>query len=348
MPRTIVVAAVQMDVKPAPIAERLARAGQLIADASSVGSNLVVLPELFNTGYAYEKENFARAEPADGETLRWMKYKASHFQVHLAGSLLLRDDGKIYNAMFIIAPDGQAWRYDKNYPWGWERAYFCPAQRGPGQITVAHTRLGNLGMLICWDAAHLNLWRKYAGRVDMIVICSSPPQIGNPTFWLPDGTRLSSGQLGLLWRQVKGQANQIFHTMIAEQAAWLGVPVANSASCGKFESQVPNGIASLLSVAPGQPRLLRYLSRAGRMRVTTGMVNACRIVSREGETLAYRSQAGGEGFIIAEIELPSQLPQPRKRQPTTRASHLSYILSDLLLPILMLRIYRNGVTKSRL
>src|SRR5512142_1625230 len=93
--RTLHVAAVQMDARPAQTDLRLYRADQIIQDAVQVGAELVVLPELFNTGYAYVNENFQRAEPMDGPTVTWMKRTAHHMGVHLAGSLLVLDEGEI-------------------------------------------------------------------------------------------------------------------------------------------------------------------------------------------------------------------------------------------------------------
>ena len=72
MPKTIQIAAVQMDARPAPTPERLARAENLVAQAAHSGAQLVVLPEVFNTGYEYSDQNFARAEAPDGQTASWM------------------------------------------------------------------------------------------------------------------------------------------------------------------------------------------------------------------------------------------------------------------------------------
>jgi hypothetical protein len=336
-----------MDVRPAPTPERLARAGRLAASAAEAGAHMVVLPELFNTGYVYAQETLARAEPVSGITLDWMKLTAYHHRIHLAGSLLAQENFEIYNAMFIVAPDGKTWRYDKTYPWAWERGYFRPARAGSGQNAVAHTELGDLGMLICWDVAHPNLWQRYAGQVDMLVICSSPPLPDDLTFWLPDGSCLTGSQIGRLGWLIKGEANRVFGIMLAEQAGWLGIPTANSAACGMLDSPVPNAAACLLSVALARPGLLRNLPQAGLIRMTAPMVDTCRIISQMGETLGHRPQAGGEGFVMAKVDLPEQRFQPPGPQPVSRVSRLSYFLSDWLLPALMLPVYRKGIKEAQ-
>ncbi len=358
--RRVHVATLQMDVQPAHTDLRLYRADQLIQDAVQLGAELVVLPELFNTGYVYSNDNFQRAEraaglaggvaggAAEGSTLTWMKRTARRMGIHLAGSLLLLDDGEIYNAMFIIAPDGRTWRYDKSYPWGWERGYFREnKQKGAQRAVIADTALGRLGMLVCWDAGHPEMWRYYAGYVNMMVICSSPPRVTDPTFCLPPDIVLAGDRLGALWASRKDEASQVFGAMLDEQARWLGVPVANSVGCGTFESRVPNGTATLLGLVSGAPGLVRYLPRAGELTVRSEMVDACRIVSGEGKTLAHRSQARGEGFAIAEVTLPERRPLPQGPQPDGRLSHLSYFVSDTYLPRSMHAIYEHGLKQIR-
>lgn len=160
------IAAVQMDANPAPTADRLARAERLVTGAVESGAQLAVLPELFNTGYSYNVENHARVETMDGPTATWMRDIAARLDIHLAGSLMLLDQGGVYNALLLFAPDGRLWRYDKVYPWGWERGSYRGSRQDP-RVTVAETDLGHIGLLVCWDAAHLNLWKLYAGRVDL-------------------------------------------------------------------------------------------------------------------------------------------------------------------------------------
>jgi predicted amidohydrolase len=328
MQRTIQVANVQMDICPAPTDERLYRADQLIFDAVQTGAELVVLPELFNTGYSYSDENDHRAEPVDGATIHWMQRTARRQHVHLAGSMLLRENGEIFNAMFIVAPSGQAWRYDKCYPWAWEHAYFRPSLRqGVERAVVAHTDLGDLGMLICWDAAHPELWMAYAGQVDMMVICSSPPHITRSILTLPSGASIHADRLGILSQQIQDDDLRAFGEMLEEQTAWLQVPVASCMPSGQFKSSLP--------AAPGLGRLLP------QGEITAPVVEANRILSAEGKTLVRGSLSSGECYITTEVWLAENKPQPQARQPKSRLSKTAYYLSNSLLRGLMQPVYQQ-------
>ena len=88
------VAAIQMEANSAPTAERLARAERLVVSAVEAGAQLVLLPECFNTGYTFSEENHARVESIDGPTATWLHETAARYSIHLAGSLMLLEQGE--------------------------------------------------------------------------------------------------------------------------------------------------------------------------------------------------------------------------------------------------------------
>ena len=344
MVRKLKVAAVQMDANPGPITERLARAGVLVAQASQSGARLVVLPELFNTGYAYTDANFQLAEPMDSMTSIWMKTKASQFNVHLAGSLMLVEDGEIYNALLLFNPAGRMWRYDKCFPWAWEHGYF----RGRvNSKTVARTELGDLGMLICWDAGHRSQWKQYAGQVDMMVIASCPVGGSDPVYHFSDGKQLTLKDFGPAFASFKGSGRRTFVDMVNQQTAWLGVPCVSAVGMGQIRTKIPRGCATLFSMFILAPWTARYLSQADKMEMSCQMVEACKVVGADGQVAAERAQSQGEGFAIAEVTLPEVKPSPRGAQPAAPLSRFFYFASDISIPSLMRRVYKKGLAKFR-
>ncbi len=337
-----------MDANPAPIAERLTRADRLVTEAAKAGAQLIVLPELFNTGYAYTNANHHLAESPTGPTVTWMKETATHLNIHLAGTLMLLDQDEVYNALLLFAPDGRAWRYDKNYPWGWERGYF----RDGNRITVAETDLGSrgqptsVGMMICWDTAHAELWRRYAGRVDLMLICSCPPDVSNPTYHFPNGDSLTFDDMGPLMASMKGSARLLFGDTINQQTAWLRVPAVNTVGCGHIKTAIPNGLGTLLTFLPAAPWLVKYLPQAKKMEMSCAITQGCKVVDASGQVLTELTQEQAETFTIAEVTLAAKKARPRKPQPTPLVSFFTYLTSDVLLPSLTVSTYRKGLRRA--
>lgn len=341
--RRTLLATAQLDVTPAPVLERLGRAEALIVQAARSGAQLVVLPELFNTGYAYRDENFALAETADGPTARWMKRLSSRLRIHLAGSLLLRDGQDVYNALLLTAPDERVWRYDKVYPWGWERAYF----RERRAIGIAETELGAIGMMLCWDMAHAELWRQYAGRVDLMLACSCPPNIADCVYSFPDGSRVTSAQIGPVMGSVRRSPAQVFVDTPAQQTAWLGVPFVGSTACGTACTPIPNPVGSFLGLLLTAPWLVRYVPQCKHIEVTAEVVEAARILAADGRQLVGLRNTEGETFALAEVSLPDNRPQPRRPQPKPPVPWLAYFVSDRLLTTLSRGTYARGMRNLR-
>jgi predicted amidohydrolase len=339
MTRHIKIAAVQMEGTPQPTAERLRRAEALVAEAAEGGAQLVVLPEVFNTGYHYSDSNLDCAEPIDGPTVTWMKATTAKYQVHLAGTIFLLDHVDIYNAMLLVAPDGQTWRYDKVYPWGWERAY---NRDGHGPM-IADTTLGKLGMLICWDSAHPELWHQYAGQVDAMVVCSSPPQMPHLAVTFPGGEQLSP-DANLVTREAGRGGDDIFGKLLRAQAANLGVPVVNTTHTGRFVTHVPAAAPVLAMFLATQPQLWHYIKQAEQVQLESDYYNETYVADAWGTVLA-QVPAEQEGWVLAEVELADTPPQPAGPQPKFGISPMSYVFSDVLIPAMMVPLYRAGVRR---
>ena len=74
---------------------------------------IVVLPEMFNTGFTLNVEKLA--EPMHGETFAWMKKIASQKKIILTGSIIIEEDGKYFNRLIWMQPNRQFGFYNKRH-----------------------------------------------------------------------------------------------------------------------------------------------------------------------------------------------------------------------------------------
>lgn len=94
-----------------PIQNRLNFASKI--DAISDPVNLIVLPELFTTGFTMNVvEN---AETMSGDTLKWMCGIAAKNQAAIVGSIIISEQNKYHNRLVFVRPDGSFETYDKRH-----------------------------------------------------------------------------------------------------------------------------------------------------------------------------------------------------------------------------------------
>lgn len=320
MSRQVTLAAIRMDAAPAPTESRLERAEKLVAQAAARGAQIAVLPEVFNTGYEYHDRNYSLAEPIDGQTVSWLKSAARKYNLYLAGSLLLREPDGIYNAMLLVAPEGETWRYDKSYPWCWERAYFRPRKH---PIAPAETELGKIGMLICWDTAHPNLWAAYAGKVDLMLISSCPPFLHEMTVRFPDGNSVHAAGLGPLMNAIYHNAGNIFGELLIQQSVWLGVPTLQTTGGGKFQSRLSRPRLSFAGFLAARPDAWKYIPDAENIVIEAGYFDQTFIAGANGQVLA-RTTIDGDDLAIAQAQLAGKTPFPQGPQPKMDLYPITY------------------------
>jgi omega-amidase len=76
-------------------------------------TDLIVLPEMFNTGFSMNAEKLA--EPMNGKTMQWMNATAQKFNCVVTGSLIISENGKYYNRLIWMRADGSFEKYDKRH-----------------------------------------------------------------------------------------------------------------------------------------------------------------------------------------------------------------------------------------
>ena len=79
-------------------------------------TDLVLLPETFNTGFPVDPIKFA--ETPDGPTMTWMKAKAQELDAVVCGTFLLNVDGHYHNSLVWMRPDGSYELYHKRHTFG--------------------------------------------------------------------------------------------------------------------------------------------------------------------------------------------------------------------------------------
>jgi predicted amidohydrolase len=122
-----------------------------LALAASVGADLVVLPELWSSGYVFSShaEVAALAEDAQGGvTARSVTAAARREKRHYIVGFPERARGRFYNSALLVGPSGVKAVYRKLHLFERESEWFSP-----GNLPLEVHRVGaaRVGMLICFD-----------------------------------------------------------------------------------------------------------------------------------------------------------------------------------------------------
>ncbi len=153
------VSIIQMRVADGDVQANIARGLKFIKEAAE-GSDFVVLPELWTTGYDFN----AIMEYAEGEGKGWsnelLSSIAEEYGVYIISSAPLKEDGKLYDAAFLIGPDGTIGTYRKIHlfrPYGEDKMFMAGNELG-----YFNTSFGGVGIAICYDLRFPELFRLLA------------------------------------------------------------------------------------------------------------------------------------------------------------------------------------------
>ncbi|MFI8981544.1 amidohydrolase [Pseudomonas sp. BMW13] len=135
------------------------------------GADLVILPEMFTTGFSMESA--ALAEPEDGPSSTWLREQAQRLDTVICGSLIIQvDDGSYRNRLLWARADGSLEHYDKRHLFrmAGEHKHF---QAGDEQV-VLELKGWRVRPLVCYDL-RFPVWSRDAGGTDLLLYTANWP-----------------------------------------------------------------------------------------------------------------------------------------------------------------------------
>ncbi|MGB4843208.1 MAG: nitrilase family protein, partial [Ferruginibacter sp.] len=110
-------------------------------------TEIVVLPEMFSTGFSMKPELLA--ETMDGESVEWMKRVSRENGIVLTGSLIIKEAENYYNRLIWMLPNGQYGYYDKRhlFAFGEEDKHYTAGNKR----LIASVKGWKINLLVCYD-----------------------------------------------------------------------------------------------------------------------------------------------------------------------------------------------------
>jgi predicted amidohydrolase len=217
-PVTVACCQVALNVGDTPGNRTRVRAA--ILRAAAAGAQVVVVPELANTGYMFSDlaELQTLAEPLDGPTVQeWTELARAHHLIIVGGLAETGPGGVVYNTAVLLDESGLLASYRKVHLWDNEKNNLFTA--GSGTPPVVDTVLGRIGVMICYDLEFPE-WARVAALAGAELLCAP---VNWPLFPRPVGERPNE----VIKVQANASVNRMF-IAVADRAGrergqeWLG------------------------------------------------------------------------------------------------------------------------------
>jgi predicted amidohydrolase len=135
------------------------------------GVDLIVLPEMFTTGFTMSPENLDVEE--GGITIKWMKEMAQKKKAAIVGSIVYSENDFHFNRLFFITPEGDVKHYDKRHTFtlaGENEKY----QSGKQHLIVDYKGF-KLNFMICYDL-RFPVWSRNTFDYDVLLYVANWPK----------------------------------------------------------------------------------------------------------------------------------------------------------------------------
>jgi omega-amidase len=172
---TLTITTIQADLAWEDKATNLRRFGEKI-DSLKEGAELIVLPEMFSTGFSMNPQ--ALAEKMDGPTIAWMKRTAAQKKAILTGSIIIEEEGHYFNRLIWMLPNGQYGCYDKRHRFAYAGEH--DKYSAGNKRLIASVKGWKINLLVCYDL-RFPVWSRQqdsstAPEYDLIIYVANWPE----------------------------------------------------------------------------------------------------------------------------------------------------------------------------
>lgn len=136
------------------------------------GTDLIILPEMFATGFTMNPA--AVAETEDGPSVQWMKETSLANNCAITGSLVIEENGKYYNRLFFVLPNGEVKTYNKRHLFSFagEDKFYTS---GKEKLIVAF-KGWKICPLVCYDL-RFPVFTRNTEEYDLLLYVANWPQV---------------------------------------------------------------------------------------------------------------------------------------------------------------------------
>lgn len=133
-------------------------------------TDLVILPEMFTTGFSMQAELLA--EKMGGSTTKWMQQQAKLLDAAVMGSFIVREDKQFYNRLVFMRPDGTYECYDKRHLFTLAKEQ--ETYTAGTQHLIVSWKGWRICPLICYDL-RFPVWSRNTVEYDLLVYVANWP-----------------------------------------------------------------------------------------------------------------------------------------------------------------------------
>ena len=152
-----------------PIANRKAFSAKIDSISSKI--DMIVLPEMFTTGFTMKPDNID--ENHGDNTLNWMKLMASKKEAAIVGSMLFKEGTQCFNRLLFVHPNGKVNSYNKKHTFtlaGEHQVY----KAGNTKLLVDYNGF-KICPLICYDL-RFPVWARNVEDYDVLIYVANWPK----------------------------------------------------------------------------------------------------------------------------------------------------------------------------